>query len=107
MPITAFLTGSLAYARKALPVKYHIGPKKDILFLIMITGTSLLGANIFTYSTCIERAKPRILELFKKVSKFLKGFLILKIDFSMTKKVTTRISFRTLSCKRRIAIHIK
>jgi hypothetical protein len=67
VPITAAISGSIYYARKKLPDHLYAGPRSPLLLAGIVGVGSLILSGLLTFGTCLDRNRPFLLELYKKV----------------------------------------
>ncbi|KAK0425199.1 hypothetical protein QR680_009082 [Steinernema hermaphroditum] len=67
LPFALGVMGAMYYARQKLPQKLHFGPKGP-WFYALIGFTSLTAANFLSMSTCSERIRPMLNDLWLKYS---------------------------------------
>ena len=70
LPFAALVTGSMYFARSRLPANLQFGPKRWPFYAMIAVG-SMTAANILSMNNCGERVKPKMFQLYQKVSIFL------------------------------------
>uniref|UniRef100_A0A914DK64 Uncharacterized protein n=1 Tax=Acrobeloides nanus TaxID=290746 RepID=A0A914DK64_9BILA len=65
LPFAAFCMGTIWFAQKNLPAAYRVGLRPWIFYPLVGLG-ALSGANMLSMPKCIERAQPKLMELYTK-----------------------------------------